>query len=134
MLSPDDERFERYLKQFRPLPPESLQTEKHRRATRRPFALAAGAAAAAAILVAAVLTMSPRRKPAHSPDGTEDLAGVQQLTNPQPLTIGSASALLAHAPSFKAAVDLVAFRSQATQLPKGARSALAVLSKENAKL
>jgi hypothetical protein len=131
---PDDERFERYLKQFRPLPPESLQSEKHERATRRPFVFAAWAVAAAAVLVAAVLTMHPRPKPTRSPDGTESLAGVEQLINPQPLTIGSANALLAHAPSLKAAVDLVAFRSHATQLPKGTRSALAVLSEENTKL
>ena len=78
--------------------------------------------------------MHPRRKPSQSPDGAESLGRAEQLTNAQPLTIGSANALLVHAPSFKAAVDLVAFQPQAAQLSKGTHSALAVLSKEHTKL
>ncbi|PYV24716.1 MAG: hypothetical protein DMG24_10715 [Acidobacteria bacterium] len=134
MPTPDDERFEHYLKQFRPLAPESLQSEKHGRAARRPFVFAAWAAAAATVLVVALLTMHPLHKPTHSADGTASLARDEQLANAQSLTIGSANALLAHAPSFKAAVDLVAFQRQAAQLPKGTHSALAVLSKEKNKL
>jgi hypothetical protein len=132
--TPEDERFERYLKQFRPLPPETLQIEKHERATRLPFVFAkwtAVAAAAAAMLIAAVLTNQSRLKPTHSPSGTGSPATVERLTS---LTIGSANGLLARAPSVKAAVDQVAFRSQTTPLSKGTQSALAVLSKENIKL
>ena len=77
--------------------------------------------------------MHPRRKPTQSPDGAESLGRAEQLTNAQPLTVGRANTLLVHAPSFKAAVDLVAFQSQAAQLPKGTHSALALLSKENTK-
>jgi len=95
---------------------------------------AAWATAAATVLAAAMLMMHPRGKPTHSPDGTKSSGGAEQLTNAQPLTVGSANALLVHAPSFKAAVDFVAFQSQAAQLPKGAHSALTVLSKENTQL
>ena len=137
MPTPEDERFERYLKQFRPLAPETLQIEKHERATRLPSVFAkwtAVAAAAAAMLIAAVLTNQSRLKPTHSLSGTGSPATVERLTSLQPLTIGSANALLARAPSVKAAVDQVAFQSEATPLSKGTQSALAVLSKENIKL
>ncbi len=134
MPIPDnDEQFERYLKQFRPLIPESLPSEKHGGATRGPFAFAAWAATAA-VLLTAWLTMRPRPKPTPLPYETASLAAVEQLTNPQPLTIGSANALLARAASFKAAFDQLAFQPQATQLSKGTHSALAALSKENARL
>jgi hypothetical protein len=46
----------------------------------------------------------------------------------------SANALMAKAPSFKAMVDDMAFRSQTIPLPKGKRSAVAVLAKEKIKL
>ena len=134
MPTPEDERFERYLKQFRPLAPETLQIEKHERATRLPFVFAKWTTVAAAMLIAAVLTNQSRLKPTHSPSGTGNPATVELLTSSQPLTIGSANALLAHAPSVKAAVDQLAFQSQATPLSKGTQSALAVLSKENIKL
>ena len=134
MPTPEDERFERYLKQFRPLAPETLQIEKHERATRLPFVFAKWTTVAAAMLIAAVLTNQSRLKPTHSPSGTGSPATVELLTSSQPLTIGSANRLLARAPSVKAAVDQVAFQSQATPLSKGTQSALAVLSKENIKL
>ena len=134
MPTPEDDRFERYLKQFRPLAPETLQIEKHERATRLPFVFAKWTTVAAAMLIAAVLTNQSRLKPTHSPSGTGSPATVELLTSSQPLTIGSANALLARAPSVKAAVDQVAFQSQATPLSKGTQSALAVLSKENIKL
>jgi hypothetical protein len=46
----------------------------------------------------------------------------------------SANALMAKAASFKAMVDGMSFRSQAVPLPKGKRSAVAVLGKEKIKL
>jgi hypothetical protein len=46
----------------------------------------------------------------------------------------SANALLAAAPSFKTAVDAMAFHSQTIPLPEGKRSAVSVLSKEKIKL
>ncbi|MFZ0279636.1 MAG: hypothetical protein WA254_06135 [Candidatus Sulfotelmatobacter sp.] len=45
-----------------------------------------------------------------------------------------ANAWLAAAPSFKAAVDDLAFRPQTSPLPQGKQSAVAVLSKEKTRL
>ena len=125
MSTSDDQQFEEYLKQFRPLAPESLQIGNHGRTTRRRAVFAAWAAATA-VLIAAVIMMWPRSKPTYLGEGTRSLAELEQLTNSQPLTIGSANVLLANAPSVKAAVDLVAFQPRTTQLPKGTQSALAL--------
>lgn len=129
-----DDRFEAYLKQFRPLAVEPLRVETPRRATRRPLTLAAWAAAAAVILIALTLVLHPRAVRTLSNIGPEDLAGREQLADSQPLTIGSANALLTHAPSVKAALDRVPFHSPSPQLPKGKQSALAVLSENKDKL
>jgi len=108
--------------------------ENFSRATRRRFVFTAWAAAAAVILLVAVLTFHLRPNRNHSSDGSGSLAGGEQLTDQQPLTIGSANDLLVHAPSVKAALDRVPFHPQSTQLPKGKQSALAVLSEDNDKL
>jgi len=52
----------------------------------------------------------------------------------QPLTMRSANTLMVEAPSFQALADDMAFRSQTIPLPKGKRSAVAVLGKEKIKL
>jgi hypothetical protein len=52
----------------------------------------------------------------------------------QPLTMRSANALMAKAPSLKALVDDMAFHSQSIPLPTGKRSAVAVLGEEKIKL
>ena len=132
MSTSDDQQFEDYLKQFRPLAPESLQTVMQRRASTRRVVFIQWVAATA-VLISAVIMMWPRSKPTTLVERTGSLAGLDQITNSQPLTIGSANDLLAHSPSVKAAVDLVAFRPRAPQLPKGTQSALALLSKENTK-
>jgi len=51
-----------------------------------------------------------------------------------PLTMRRANTWLATAPSFKAAIDDMAFRSQGESIPNGQHSAIAVLSKEKIKL
>jgi hypothetical protein len=127
-------RFEAYLKQFRPLAPAPLPVERHGRASRRSFVLAAWAAAAAAILVAGLIVLQFHPGGPQVAPLTENLAGTEQLINASPLTIRSANALLATAPSFKAAVDEMAFSSKATPLPKDKHSALTELSKEKTKL
>jgi hypothetical protein len=129
-----DARFEAYLKQFRPLAPAPLPAERHGRATRRSFVLAAWAAAAAAVLAAALIVFHSHAGGPQVALPTENLAGTDQLINTPPLTIRSANALLATAPSFKAAVDEMAFSSKATPLPKDKHSALTELSKEKTKL
>jgi hypothetical protein len=128
--SSDDQRFEEYLRQFRPLAPESLQTATHRRTSPR-RAVFIRWAAPTAVLISAVIMMWPRSKPTDFVESAGSLAGLEQITNSQPLTIGSVNELLAHSPSVKAAVDLVAFQPRTTQLQKGKQSVLALLSKEN---
>jgi hypothetical protein len=52
----------------------------------------------------------------------------------QPLTMRDANALLATAPSYKAALDEMAFHHQPSTVPKDKQSGLAVLAKEKIKL
>ena len=133
MPTSDDQQFEEYLKQFRPLAPESLQIGSHGSTTRWRVVFAARAAATA-LLFAAVLIIWPRFEPAYLIEDTGSSAVLEQLANSQPLTIGTVNILLVNAPSLAAALDLVAFQPRTTQLPKGKQSALALLSKENTKL
>jgi hypothetical protein len=139
-ILPDDQ-FESYLRRFRPLAPEALPKHIGRR-TWSMAVLAAWAAAAAIMLGAVMLTISPRLSQTHSPLVAEKRAepsakregGAAQLVNPQPLTIRSANALLATAPSLKAALDEMAFPPHAAPAPKDKRSALAELAEEKTKL
>lgn len=129
----DDEQFEKYLKQFRPVAPEALAVKQEVRAM-RPLLFAAWVAVAAAILVAVMLSLRFYQRP--SPVREPRVVGpnVERLVNPQLLTIRSANALLASAPSFKAAVESVAFQPETRPLSEGRHSALAALSKEESKL
>ena len=122
----DDQQFERYLKEFQPLAPESLQVEKQPVRARRPFVVMVWAAACAASVLLAFLLWH-RPKP---PQG----AIVPQVASTPSLTIGRANALLASSPSIKAAVDQLSFQPQRASQTEGKQSALAVLSKENIKL
>jgi hypothetical protein len=128
----DDERFEAYLKQFRPLVPEPLRVVGPSLRARRAVAL--GAAAAVAILVLGALTLHIRTNRARIAETAENVGNPERLQNSQPLTMRSANALMAKAPSFKAMVDGMSFRSQTVPLPKGKRSAVAVLGREKIKL
>lgn len=121
----DDEHFERYLKQFRPLAPEPLASEGHSFVRRRPvLAACVATAAVAAVLLFAHLNWN------HSPVARRTPPPVGQITQLEPLTIGRANASLAHAASFKAGIDRQAFQVEGGQTSKGEHSALAVLSKE----
>jgi hypothetical protein len=129
----DDEKFEGYLKEFRPLAAEPLQTEQHRVAAPRPVMVAAWTSACAAVLVLTFLLLSQRAKPPQSTDGNRGHSGAQPLTNHEQLTLGRANSLLAHAESYKSAVDRISSRSQDAR-QEGKTSAFAVLGKENNKL
>jgi hypothetical protein len=61
-------------------------------------------------------------------------ASVEVVLPRQPLTMRDANALLATAPSYKAAVDSMAFHNQGSIIPKNKQSTLAVLAKEKIKL
>jgi len=129
----DDERFERYLKGFRPMAPPSLAIKGSGWTSGRAVVLATLAVAAAVLVVAAVMLRS-RPEPIQSSQRESGFVAVEQMANVQPLTIHSANAMLAQAPSAKAAIDSMAFLSQKTPLLQGQRSALAELSKETNKL
>jgi len=130
----DDERFEAYLKQFSPLVPEPLPTVEPRPGARRKFILGAWAAAAAAIVILGAVTFHIRAKNPRVGEPIGNAGSFEHLQENQPLTMRSANALMAKAPSFKAMVDDMAFRSQTVPLPKGKHSAVAVLAKEKTKL
>ena len=136
MPIPDDERFERYLRQFRPLAADPLPVERRNAATLRFWVYALSAAAVLGLLFALLFTMHARRWPSVSPQvrSPATSAGMEQLANSQPLTLERANDLLAHSPSYKAALDNVAFQRQRAKLPEGSRSALDTLSKEDIKL
>jgi hypothetical protein len=132
----DDEQFKQYLSEFKPLSADPLPIESHSPATWRLWIYALSAAVAFAVVVALLVAVHLHRKPAGSRSAQKPTAptSIEQLANSQPLTLQRANDLLAHAPSFKAALDGVAFRRQPGKLPQGSQSALATLSKEDIKL
>lgn len=129
----DDEQFEEYLKQFRPVTPEALPMKEQVKARTRPLLFAAWAAVAAAILLAVMVPAFLHRPPHRPGQARTSKPGVEELNNTQPLTIAKANALLAQAPSFKAAVDNMAFQSESKPISEGRYSALALLSEEETK-
>lgn len=133
MQTPDNEQFEAYLKRFHPIAAEPVPTLSVGDSSRRPLALGTWLAAVAAILVigAVILHIRSSRIVSSTARGA---AVAEQHAQTGPLTMQSANAWLATAPSFKAAVDDLAFRSQTRPLPEGTQSALAVLSKEKIRL
>lgn len=127
----DDEQFKKYLKQFHPVAPEALPVKEQVK-VRRPLSFAAWAAVAAVLL--AVMVSVFLHWPPHRPGEVRTSGpGVDELNNPQPLTIAKANALLGKAPSFKAAVDNMAFQSESRSISEGRYSALALLSEEETK-
>lgn len=133
MPIPDDERFELHLKQFRPLAPEPLPASGSRGPSRRRLALWVAAAAAVVILAGAAVRRIHTERVRVAGTANPPAAADRSMDG-QPLTMRSANALIATAPSFKALADDLAFRSQTAPIPKGKRSAVDVLSKEKIKL
>ena len=134
MQSPDDEQFEEYLKRFHPIAPEPVPTLSLSHSSRHSLSLGTWLAAVAAILVigAVILQIRSNRVVVSNTAGATAIA--ERHAPSEPLTMRSANAWLATAPSFKAAVDDLAFRSQTSPLPQGKQSAVAVLSKEKIRL
>ena len=123
-----EDRFEAYLKQFRPLIIESLPSERPSGSTHRSFALAALVAAIVIVISIAVAFGSHHTGRSPRVRGAEPVnaARVERLANAQSLTMQNANALLA-APSLEAAVDAIVVPPPTTPLPEGQHSALAVL-------
>jgi hypothetical protein len=132
--TPDDEQFEAYLKRFHPIAAEPVPTLSVGRSSRRSHPLAIWLAAVAAIIVIGAIFLHVRSSRIVVSNTAKDAAVAEWHAPSEPLTMRSANAWLATAPSFKAAVDDLAFRSQISPLPQGKQSVVAVLSKEKIKL
>jgi hypothetical protein len=132
--TPDDKQFEAYLKRFHPIAPEPVPTIRFGDGSRRSLSLGAWSVAVAATLVIGTVILQVRRDRVVVPNTAHDVAFAERHAPLGPLTIRMANGWLSTAPSFKAAVDGLAFRSQTSPLPPGKQSAVAVLSKEKTRL
>ncbi len=131
----DDERFETYLKQFRPILADALPVTKHRQVSRR-YALRLWVAGFAALAIIGVVKFHIVSRGTHQRRAHQhnNAVSVHVVLPEQPLTMRDANALLAGAPSYKSVVDSMAFRNQSPTIPNDKQSALAVLAKEKIKL
>lgn len=135
MQTPDDEQFEAYLKRFRPIAPAPVPILSVGHSSRRSPSLGIWLAAVAAILVIGAVIFHIRgSRIVVSNTGSDAVVAGPRSAPSEPLTMRSANAWLATAPSFKAAVDDLAFRSQTSPFSQGKQSAVLVLSKEKIRL
>jgi hypothetical protein len=127
----DDERFEKYLKQFRPLAPDCLPVEI-KPAPRRHLALAIWAVGATALVLIGVASLwIVNHRITHQSNHS---ASVQLRARTPSLTMRHANDLLVKAPSYKAVMNELAFPPKSSTISNDKQSALAVLSKEKIKL
>ena len=132
MQTPDDERFETYLKQFRPLLPDALPATTRDRALRHRWVFAIWSAGGAAVIILGVIGF--RMIPSRVPERPGSSHSVSVTSPAHPLTMRDANSLLATAPSVKAVLDEMAFHPRPSTVPNDQQSAVAVLSKEKIKL
>lgn len=133
MPTRDEEQFEKYLKRFLPIAPEPMQKLRTTYALRPSFRLTA-CLAAATILVVGTLVLRVRTDRVVAGPKIRAVSPAARQAPLEPLTMRSADAWLATAPSFKAAVDDLAFRPERSPIDQGKQSAVAVLSKEKIRL
>ena len=126
MLNHSDEDFEAYLKRFRPVPAEPLP-----RARRDPWRVLAACAAAAILLVVSWLAKHHHQRTAPVVQVVSKSLGPEQIEGGFPLTLARANEMLVRSASFQAALDGLAFQHQSVHLPRGMRSALETLGKED---
>jgi len=119
----DDEQFEGYLKQFRPVAPKGDLPKPP--AIERDGIIWLMAASAVLIVVGCVFAIrtGSGRQPVIATQ-------VEHRQVSVPLTISKADLHLARSKSIKAALDEIAFLRPATAVPTGSQSALEVLGKE----
>jgi hypothetical protein len=136
--TPDDEQFEASLKRFHPIAPEPIPASGVGRQSQRVASLGSWLVAVAAVVILVVVsgslilrTRSNRVVALHK---THYVAVAERHAPAEPFTMRSANAWLVAAPSFKAAVDDLAFNSQTSTLTEGKQSVVAVLSKEKIRL
>lgn len=111
----DDDKFEIYLKQFRPRAPEAFPVVTRGGHARRALALSVWAVTI--VLTAALLTTKWTARLLHSSARTGNWSA-PQTENLHPLTIRTGNELLERAPSLKAAMDELAFDSDEKEVPK----------------
>jgi hypothetical protein len=131
METPEDEKFEMFLKRFEPIAPEPIPRLRFSYASRRSFRVGALLAAVAAMLLTGSLLLYVHYVRVVVPN---TVTTPERRWPMEPLTMRSANTWLSTAPSFKAAIDDLAFRAQSEPIPKGKQSAVAVLSREKIKL
>ncbi len=130
----DDEGFKSYLKQFRPMVPDAMplrqESNKSWRHRFTPRTLLVGAAAIVILAIVGFRIFKGRVD--HE---INSAASAEAVVLPgHPLTLKDANTLLANAPSYKSAMDRMAFHDHASSFPKQKQSAFAVLAKEKIKL
>jgi hypothetical protein len=132
---PDDEKFEVYLRRFDPIAPEPIPAPGLSYRSRRSLRLGAWLAACAAIaFVVGAAILHHRGAQTVGPKTHREMTFVENRELLEPLTMRGANTLLSTAPSFKAAIDGLAFPFQSQSIPNSRQSAIAVLSKEKIKL
>jgi hypothetical protein len=134
VVNHSDDQFKEYLRQFHPVEPDPLPKGHQRvRGT-----VAQLAWAAVIVMIGAIsLTIFLRAHRTQSSSGvgpTKREVSADRLVSSKPLTIRSADALLATAPSFEEAIDEMTAAPETVPLPKDKHSALAILSKGPTKL
>lgn len=127
MLDRSDEDFEAYLKRFRPLPAEALP-----RAGRDRWRVLAACAVAAVLLIVSWLAKHHHQRTA--PVEQVVSKSLVQTEGTSPLTLARADEMLVRSQSFQDALDGLAFQHESVHLPKGMRSALETLGKEDFRL
>ncbi len=134
MPSLDEDRFEIYLKEFRPLAPAPLPLDAPAKPTHSRSAVLAALLATAAAVTLAIVVLHHHPGSQVPPVSSNSNSSVVDLPAiSQPLTLGTANQLLVNSPSFEAALDSLGSESSSVAIPRGRESALAVLSEENLK-
>jgi hypothetical protein len=128
----DDERFEIYLKRFRPLMPDAPLVNESRPAPRRHLVFAIGIAGAVAMVILGIASLRIFNHPVVI--DSDRSGSLQRLGPTPPLTMHDANALLAKAPSYKALMNELALRPNSSTPSEKKQSAFAVLGKEKIKL
>jgi hypothetical protein len=131
----DDDRFEAYLKTFRPIVPDALPSRANTQRSWRRMLLRSAVAAAAAVIFGVVgFNIVFNVVKSRVTEQRSNSASLELTSPKRPLTMQDANELLARAPSYKSAIDNLVFPRQGSVVPKDKQSAIAVLGKEKIKL
>lgn len=124
----EDDRFESYLRNFRPLPPSPRPRRRARGDVRR-FVISLSAAAG--ILIAALLGFHFRARHRQLSRTSEAVLKANSMPIAGPLTTEGANAALLRNSSVKAALDQMAFSLRSNPPSGGQVSALELLGERN---